>query len=103
MKLKKIKTKFGGIRFFETKEASFNIETLNQCSKTPKLYLKNNEGYLIMLDGNIRFGNKKLKRGDFIKIKKRHIICLENKTNKKAKYLAIDIPPVKKGDLIFLK
>lgn len=102
MKIEKIKTNFGEIKFFETKEASFNIETIKPKSKLPKCYLKRNNGYLIVLESNIKFNGKILKKGDFINIKRKHKMFIENNSNKSAKYLAIDIPPIKKGDLVFI-
>lgn len=103
MVIENIKTKFGNIKYFETKEASFNIETIKPKSKVPLFYLKRNTGYLIIIEGKCKTPKGNLKEGDFIKIKPKEKFWLENLTNNKLKYLAIDIPPVKDGDIVWLE
>lgn len=103
MKVENIKTKFGNIQFFKTKEASFNIETIKPKSKVPLFYLKRNTGYLIIIKGQCNTPKGNLKEGDFIKIKPKEKFWLENNANKELKYLAIDIPPVKDEDIVWLE
>lgn len=99
MKIEKIKTKYGKIKYFETAEASFNIETILPKKKIPKFYLKRNTAHIIMLEGTLKSPRKILKKGDFIKIKPKQKFWLENKSNKIAKFLSVDIPPVKDKDI----
>ncbi len=103
MKIENIKTKFGKIKFFKTREASFNIETVKPKKKLPTCYLKKNYGYLIIIDGKARSSKGNLKKGDFIKIKPKEKFWIENSSNKNLKYLAVDIPPVKEKDIVWLK
>ncbi len=103
MDIENIKTKFGRIKFFQTKEISFNIETINPKNKLPTCYLKKSNGYLIMIKGRAKSSKGKLKEGDFIKIKPKEKFWIENNTKKQIKYLAIDIPPVKDNDIVWLK
>jgi len=94
MKIENIKTKFGKIKFFKTKEVSFNIETILPKKKLPTFYLKKSNGYLIIIEGKCKSSKGILKKGDFIKIKPKEKFWIENNSNKKLKYLAMDIPPV---------
>ncbi len=103
MKIEKIKTEYGEIKFFRLKDTSFNFEILLPKKKVPLFYLKRNRGYLIMIEGEINTPKGKLKKGDFIGIKPKQKFWMENRSKKKAKYLAIDIPAIKKGDLVFIK
>lgn len=102
MEIENIKTNNGKIKFFKTREASFNIETILPKRKLPTFYLKRNTGYLIVLEGMIDSPKKRLKKGDWTKIKPKQRFWLENKTNKKAKFLAIDVPPIKEGDIVWI-
>jgi len=103
MKIESIKTKFGKIKFFKTKEASFNIETILPKKKPPTFYLKRSNGYLIIVKGNANSSKGKLKKGDFIKIKPKEKFWIENNSNKNLKYLAIDIPPVDESGIVWEK
>ncbi len=103
MVFEKIKTKFGEIKFFKTKEASFNIETINPKTRLPTGYLKNSKGILIMIEGNANSNKGKIKKGSVITIKPKEKFWLENKSNKKIKYLAIDIPPIKEKNIVWLE
>jgi mannose-6-phosphate isomerase-like protein (cupin superfamily) len=103
MAVENIKTKYGKIRYFETKEASFNIETVLPKKKIPKFYLKRNTAHVIILEGILNSPRGKLKKGDFIKIKPKQKFWLENKTNKTAKFLSVDVPKIKDSDIVWLE
>ena len=50
MEIENIKTKYGNVKYFETKEASFNIETILPKKKLPTVYLKKSTAYLIIIN-----------------------------------------------------
>ncbi|MBU2562305.1 MAG: hypothetical protein KKF68_01450 [Nanoarchaeota archaeon] len=101
MKINKVKTNFGNIRFFETSEASFNVETILPKKKLPVCYLKKSKGYLIILEGKGKSSKGGLKKGDFIKIKPKEKFWIENNSNKKLKYLARDILPIDEDGIVW--
>ena len=103
MKIKNIKTSYGKINYFDTKEASFNIETILPKKKTPTFYLKKSYGYLIIIKGELYTPKGKLKENEIIKIKPKQKFWMENKSNKKVKIMAIDIPPTKEKDIVWLQ
>ena len=103
MKVERVKTKFGNIKFFKTKEASFNIETIKPKTELPEFYLKKSKGILIMLEGVADSTKGRLKKGDIITIKPKERFKIKNNERKKLKYLAIDIPPVNEKDIVWLE
>ena len=102
-KIEKIKAKYGSIKFFRTKEASFNIETILPKKKLPKVYLKRNKAILMVLEGVLHTPKGRLKKDDVVIIKPKQRFWLENKSNKKAIFLAIDIPPIREQDIVWLE
>lgn len=100
MEIEKTKTKSGEIKFFKTKEASFNIETIKPRDKFPTFYLKRNTGGVIIIKGHAGSSKGKLKEKDFIKIKPKEKFWIKNNTNKEIKYLAVDIHPAKEKDIV---
>lgn len=103
MKIENIKAKYGSIKFFRTKEASFNIETILPKKRLPKVYLKRNKAILMILEGTLNTPKGKLKKDDVVTIKPRQRFWMENNSNKKAKFLAIDIPPIREKDIVWVK
>jgi len=97
------KTDYGDGKFFRTKEASFGVETLFPGKRVPTFHLKRNYNYVIILEGTVQSPTKKLEAGDMIVVKPEEHFWLENKTDKTAKYLFVDIPPTEEGDLVWVK
>ncbi len=102
IEMKKIKTNYGTIEYFKTKEAGFNIETVKP-KKGFKCYLKRSVGILYVLEGKAKFNKGLLKKGDLTKFKPREKIIINNVYNKPFKFIGVDIPPAKKGDIVWLK
>ena len=94
MEVEKIKREYGEVTWFETDEASFNIEKVLPKKKIPPFYLKKSTGYKIILEGTLQSPKKLLKKGDVIVIKPKQKFWLENNSDKPAKFLAVDIPPI---------
>lgn len=99
--VERIKTKYGEINYFETDEASFNIETILPKKKLPPFHLKNNYAYLIILEGKVNSNKGELEKGDFMKIKPKETFWMKNNSDEIVKFLSIDIPPVEDNDIIW--
>lgn len=102
MKIENIKTEYGNVRYFETEEASFNIETISPKKKLPEVYMKRSFAYLIIIKGQGKSSHGILKEGDFIKLKPKEKFWMENKLDNELKFLAIDIPPIKDEDIVWV-
>ena len=99
----KVKTDYSEVKFFQTKEASFGIETLLPKKRVPTFYLERNVNYLIILEGTVLSPTKELRKGVTLEVKPGEHFWLETKTDKTVKYLFVDIPQVEEGDLMWIK
>lgn len=102
MDVENIKTKYGNVKYFETEEASFNIETISPNKKLPEVYMKRSTAYITIIKGHGKSSHGTLKEGDFIKLKPKEIFWLENESDEELKFLAIDIPPIEDEDIVWV-
>ena len=102
-KMENIKAEYGSIKFFKIKEASFNIETILPKKKLPEVYLKRNKAMLMVLEGILHTPIGKMKKDEIVTIKPKERFWLENKSNKKAVFLAVDIPPIREKDIVWVR
>ena len=101
MKIEEIKKDYGGIKQFDTEEASFNIETILPKKKTPSFHLKKSYGYLIVIKGILSTPKGKIRKNEMARIKPKEKFWMENKSDKPVKILAIDIPPTKEEGIVW--
>ncbi len=100
--MKKIKTDFGSIEFINTKKATIGIEKINP-NKSIKCYLKKSMGIVVVLEGQAKSNKGIMKKDMIFKFKPREKIIINNIYKKPFIYLAIDIPPVKENEVVWLK
>ncbi len=96
--MKTVKMSYGTSKIIgENKDVTVEIETVRPKSSIPEIILKRGIELYYVVEGSGKFNKRKIKKGDYVLLKKGKRAIIHNTSTKTMKLIIVTIPKYEKG------